>query len=170
MLHLAYTKRFSFFIVISRLFLVSSQLLRFKLLKTYKIWVWSGKKSPNLGVKVLSIPRGGLTKIHHKAHQPPYEVGTPFHCSNQLILPSLFTCKIHFKKPQKESNMQVMLDNRTLIFEKWLILLVGFGHVPSPDIFVSINTWEDNSYKPWAVFLTSGGIFVLTWSLLRMLR
>ena len=36
--------------------------------------------------------KGDLTKIYHKA-QPPHEVSTPFHCSHQMILPSLYTCK-----------------------------------------------------------------------------
>ena len=41
-----------------------------------------------------------MTKIHHKA-QPPHEVNTSFHCSNQVILPSLFTCRNPLKLPQK---------------------------------------------------------------------
>ena len=46
---------------------------------------------------------GDLTKIHQKA-QPLYEGSTPFHCSLQLILSSIFTCKNPLKLPQQESN------------------------------------------------------------------
>ena len=41
---------------------------------------------------------GDLTKTSHKA-QPPHEVSTPFHCSHQIILPSLYTGKNPLKLP-----------------------------------------------------------------------
>ena len=44
-----------------------------------------------------------LTKIYHEA-QPPHEVSTPFHCSQQMTLLSPFTCNNPLKLPQKESN------------------------------------------------------------------
>ena len=46
---------------------------------------------------------GDFTKAHRKAQQP-HEVSTPFHCSHQMILPSLFTNKNALKLPQKVSN------------------------------------------------------------------
>ena len=60
-----------------------------------------------------SIPQGvDLTKIYHKA-QSTCEVSIPFHCSLQLILPFLLTCKSPVKILQKDSNY---LSTTTLLF------------------------------------------------------
>ena len=41
-----------------------------------------------------------FTKIHRKARSP-HEVSTPFHCSNYMIFPSLYTSENPLKLPQK---------------------------------------------------------------------
>ena len=103
---------------------------------------------------VTFTPReGDLTKTQHKA-KPPHEVSTPFHCSDQMILPSLFTGKNPLNLALKMANYistttftLVVLDlwkhpsflislcrtswsKSPLKLEKWLSLLVEFGQVP----------------------------------------
>ena len=94
-----------------------------------------------------------MTKIYHKA-QPPHEVSTPFHCSHQMILPSLYTCKnppnYHKKNQNISLKVKPLFSGRhvktspfsifplcryswpkaPLKLEKWLSLLVDFGQVP----------------------------------------
>ena len=61
------------------------------------------------------LPTGDLTKIYHKT-QPPHEVSTPFRCSHQTILSSLFTCKNPLKLPNYH---KIPLHNHFAVVDIW---------------------------------------------------
>ena len=88
-----------------------------------------------------------LAKNHHEA-QPPHELSTPFHCSHQMILPSLSTGKNPLKSPQKESNYHF-----TTTFSGRLV------KTPSVSRFHYAGTASQNTPKTWKMAEPIGGFW-----------
>ena len=104
-----------------------------------------------------------MTKNHHRAH-PSHEVGTPFHCSHQMILPSLSTSKNCLNSPLKESNylstttFSGRLVKTPPFFQISLCryrysLLVDFGQVPPLGINCVVLQEQTFSHKMGYYFI-----------------
>ena len=87
--------------------------------ETYKCKDKLGKK------KRYCSPRGDLTKNHHKA-QPPHEISTPFHCSHQIILQSLFTSST--KRDNRCTRNRTTYFKTEVLLRNWLMICTFLPH------------------------------------------